>query len=70
MALERKISSSRGSSKRIDPIERQARSRYVLCVKNRGYAASLERGKMYLRLVDIRASGHGVIGVVDGSGEG
>ena len=69
MALERKISSSRGSSKRIDPIERQARSRYVLCVKNRGYAASLERRKIYRRLNDIRASRHGLIRVVDESGQ-
>jgi hypothetical protein len=69
MALERKISSSRGSSKRIDPIERQARSRYVLCVKNRGYAASLERRKIYRRLNDLRASRHGLIRVVDESGQ-
>ncbi len=56
MALERKISSSRGSSKR-------------LCVKNRGYAASLERRKIYRRLNDIRASRHGLIRVVDESGQ-
>jgi hypothetical protein len=59
----------RGSSKRTDPIERQARSRYVLCVKNRGYAASLERRKIYRRLNDIRASRHGLIRVVDESGQ-
>jgi hypothetical protein len=33
--------------------------RYVLCVKNRGYAASLERRKIYRRLDDIRASRDG-----------
>jgi hypothetical protein len=69
MALERKISSSSGSSKRNDPTERQAQSRYVLCVKNLGYAASLERRKIYRRLNDLRASRHGLIRVVDESGQ-
>ena len=69
MALERKTSSSSDSSKRIDAAGRQARSRYVLCVKNRGYAASLERRKVYRRLNDARASRHGLIRVVDESGQ-
>ena len=46
-----------------------ARPRYVLCVKNRGYAASLERKKIYRRLDDARASRHGLIRVVDESGQ-
>lgn len=68
-ALERKTSSSSESSKRIDPAGRLARSRYVLCVKNRGYAASLERGKVYPRVSDARAERHGLIRVVDESGD-
>lgn len=68
-ALERKTSRSSESSKRIDPVGQRARSRYVLCVKNRGYAASLERKKVYRRLDDARASRHGLIRVVDESGQ-
>jgi hypothetical protein len=68
-ALERKTSSSSESSKRIDPAGRQTRSRYVLCVRNRGYAASLERRKIYRKLDDARAGKHGLIRVVDESGQ-
>jgi len=66
---ERRVSSSSESLKRIDPAGHHARSRYVLCVKNRGYAASLERRKIYQRLNDARASRHGLIRVVDESGQ-
>ena len=69
MALERKASSSSESSKKTNPVGHQARSRYVLCVKNRGYAASLERQKVYRRRNDARASRHGLIRVVDESGQ-
>lgn len=41
----------------------------VVCVKNRGYAASLERRKIYVALPDPIASRHGQIRVVDESGE-
>ncbi len=44
-------------------------SRYVLCVKNRGYAAALERRKVYRRLNDVRAGRHDLIRVVDESGQ-
>ena len=47
----------------------QRSTRYVLCVRNRGYAASLERRKVYRRLNDGRAARHGLIRVVDESGE-
>jgi hypothetical protein len=66
---ERRVSSSSESSKRIDPAGHHARSRYVLCVRNRGYAASLERRKIYRRLNDPRAGRHGLIRVVDESGQ-
>jgi len=68
-ALAKRISSSSESSKRIDATSHQGRSRYVLCVRNRGYAASLERRKVYRRLDDGRAARHGLIRVVDESGE-
>jgi len=69
MALDGKVSSSRDSSKRSEPIGHRTRSRYVLCVKNRGYAASLARRKIYRRLNDARAARHGLIRVVDESGQ-
>lgn len=66
---EGKVSSSSESSKRISPAGHHAQSRYVLCVRNRGYAESLERRKVYRRLDDARANRHGLIRVVDESGQ-
>ena len=43
--------------------------RFVLCVRNRGYAASLDLRKIYRRLVDAKASRLGLMRVVDESGE-
>ena len=43
--------------------------RFVLCVRNRGYAASLEIRKVYRRLVDAKASRLGLLRVVDEWGE-
>ena len=43
--------------------------RFVLCVRNRGYAASLDVRKIYRRLVDAKASRLGLMRVVDESGE-
>jgi len=41
----------------------------VICVKNDGYAVSLERRKLYVALADARAAKHGQLRVVDESGE-
>jgi hypothetical protein len=41
----------------------------VICLKNEGYAVSLERRKLYLSLADARAAKHGQIRVIDESGE-
>jgi hypothetical protein len=43
--------------------------RFVMCVRNRGYAASLEVRKTYRRLLDAKASRLGLMRVVDESGE-
>ena len=43
--------------------------RYVLCVKNRGHAATLEVRKVYRLLPDAAASKRGMLRVVDESGE-
>jgi hypothetical protein len=42
----------------------------VVCINNEGYLASLERRKIYLALRDATAEKHGLIRVVDESGEG
>jgi len=43
--------------------------RYVLCVENGGYAASLEVRKVYRVLPDAAAEARGLVRVVDESGE-
>jgi hypothetical protein len=41
----------------------------VVCVDNDGYAASLEKRKIYVSLRDAAAEKHGMLRVVDESGE-
>jgi hypothetical protein len=41
----------------------------VVCLKNDGYAVSLERRKLYVALADPQAAKHGQMRVVDESGE-
>jgi hypothetical protein len=43
--------------------------RFVVCVKNRDYAASLELRKLYQVVVDAAAAKLGQIRVIDESGE-
>lgn len=42
---------------------------FAVCIKNTGYAASLERGKIYRVLRDDEAAAEGQVRVVDESGE-
>ena len=44
-------------------------SRYALCVRNRGYAASLEVRKVCRLKPDAEALTHGLLRVIDESGE-
>jgi hypothetical protein len=44
-------------------------TKYVLCVKNNGYRASLELGKLYRCLRDRDAEQHWMRRVVDETGE-
>lgn len=44
-------------------------ARFVLCVKNADYPASLERRKVYQVIGDPQASKHGQLRVIDESGE-
>jgi hypothetical protein len=41
----------------------------VVCVDNEGYRASLERRKIYIALRDADAEKHGLIRIVDESGD-
>lgn len=43
--------------------------KYVICIDNRGYEASLEQRKLYEVLPDQKASGHGQLRIVDESGD-
>ena len=57
-----KSSRSSGSS-------RDARRKFVVCLSNEGYAASLEVRKIYRAMPDARALKLGMLRVVDESGE-
>jgi len=41
----------------------------VICVANDGYAASLEKRKIYVALRDTAAEKHGMLRIIDESGE-
>jgi len=43
--------------------------RYVLCVSNEKYSASLEARKIYQCVPDTQAESHGQVRVIDESGE-
>jgi len=45
------------------------RRRFVVCVRNDGYEASLEQNKIYIALPDADAERHGQVRVIDESGE-
>ena len=45
------------------------KTRYAVCVSNKGYPASLERRKIYQALPDPQAAAHNMIRVIDESGE-
>ena len=44
-------------------------TRFGVCTDNRGYAASLEVGKLYPVIPDAEAAKHGYLRVIDESGE-
>ncbi len=43
--------------------------RFAVCIKNKGYEASLEIGKLYRMVPDQGAARHGYLRIVDESGE-
>lgn len=50
-------------------MQSRKKMRFVVCVKNEGYQASLEPRKIYETLLDPKAAERGFIRVVDESGE-
>jgi len=48
---------------------RKPHVRFAVCIKNKGYEASLEVGKLYRVIPDEQAEGHGYLRIVDESGE-
>ena len=50
-------------------VQYNQKKRFVICVRNDGYPASLEVRKLYQVLPDSDASEHGLIRVIDESGE-
>ena len=46
-----------------------SRVRFAVCIKNKGYEASLELGKLYRVVPDPTAKRHGYLRIVDESGE-
>ena len=47
----------------------RANERFAVCIDNAGYPASLEAGKLYEVVSDAEATKHGLIRVIDESGE-
>jgi hypothetical protein len=49
--------------------KRSRDAQFAVCIDNEGYKASLELGKLYRILPDKDAQAHGLVRVVDESGE-
>ncbi|HET6568788.1 MAG TPA: hypothetical protein VFG50_12550 [Rhodothermales bacterium] len=43
--------------------------KYAICINNDGYPASLERRKIYEVITDLEAASHGMLRIIDESGE-
>jgi hypothetical protein len=75
--MKRTASARKKSSASATSTDREGRSpsrlpkgaRFVVCVNNDGYQASLERNKIYVALPDVEAESAGDIRVIDESGE-
>lgn len=49
--------------------KKKAARRFVVCLKNDGYEASLERNKLYVVIPDRRAEADGLLRVIDEDAE-
>jgi len=68
MASVKKNSKSSASSSRAGA-RRRAEPRFVICVQNKDYEASLQVRRIYRAIPDERATGHHYLRVIDESGE-
>jgi hypothetical protein len=50
-------------------MQSRSRKQLVVCVKNEGYAASIEKRKLYVMLRDTAAEKRGLLRIADESGE-
>ena len=50
-------------------MKRASKAQFAVCIKNKGYEASLEIGKLYRVTLDPSAENHGHLRIVDESGE-
>lgn len=50
-------------------MKRHRKRKFVICLSNKGYRASLEALKIYEQLSDSDAEQHGMIRIIDESGE-
>jgi hypothetical protein len=50
-------------------VKRRQDAQFAVCIDNQGYKASLELGKLYRILPDKDAQTHGLVRVIDESGE-
>lgn len=48
---------------------RSRSAQFAVCINNEGYPASLELGKLYRLLPDNEARSHGLVRIIDESGE-
>jgi hypothetical protein len=64
MASVKKNTKSNGSSRK-----KTSGETFLLCLRNEGYPASLEPRKLYPVLQDTSATKHGLVRVIDESGE-
>jgi hypothetical protein len=73
MASAKKNSSSKSRSTSGKPVapepENLAQARFAICMRNEGYEASLELRKLYPVIEDRFGNEHGMIRVIDESGE-
>jgi len=54
---------------KIEAMAKTATKQLVVCIDNEGYAVSLEKRKIYVALRDAKADGHGLLRIIDESGE-
>jgi hypothetical protein len=50
-------------------MSKTATEQLVVCIKNDGYLASLEKRKIYVSLRDVQSGRHGMVRIVDESGD-